>query len=411
MLAFITPSDFDLASLTTFGLSAKPASDSPIGYFGTGLKYAFATLLRNGCEIEISTPSATYTVVTESIDFRGASHSRLYLETYREACSERIALPFTLDLGKNWTPLMAYRELESNTRDEQGVTIASPEALAAYRRQHDTSQSTMILVSGKTIDEAFAQRDQMFLSISSYGKPLWANANLEVYPAKPSDHIQVFYRGVSVLRSNDGQKPAFVYNLLSEVKLTEDRTLDFYSAAYRIASETWGNKDFPFELFEKVLHNNRGLEVVYSSNLCLEHANKMLDLFDAGEVKFHLDHINTARHLTGRKFRPRPTAIDATYQSQLDAALSILAQNRIEVTTPIFIIESNPQFTGLASHDDTAIYLTLEAFEQGQIYLIGTIYEEHLHITKGFQDETRKFQDYLIDKIARMFFLSARKGA
>ena len=44
-VSFITPGQIDLENVFTFGISAKE-SDNPIGFFGTGLKFAIATLLR-----------------------------------------------------------------------------------------------------------------------------------------------------------------------------------------------------------------------------------------------------------------------------------------------------------------------------------------------------------------------------
>jgi hypothetical protein len=411
MLTFLTPSPFDLTSLTTFGLSAKPAAPnaSPIGYFGTGLKYAIATCLRHGCKVSIQTPDESYALVVGEIDFRGTPHSRLYLDATPGVTAERIALPFTLDLGKNWTPLMAYRELESNTRDEQGVTLASAEALAAYRRQHDTSTSTLITVSGEAIDEAYAQRDLIFLSPSFHGKPLWTSPSLEVYRAPAGTRSQVFYRGVSVLR-DAGEATPYIYNLLDEVRLTEDRTLDYYSAAFRIADHTWGNPDFPFSLLSRIAKLERTIDTTYAdSRLHETHAEALLNAFESGEA-FPLSLISTARIKTGRKFRPHLVEIDATYQVQLDEALSILQKNGIKITAPIFILEPHEQFTGLATHDEKAIYLTTEAFARGQIYLIGTLFEEWTHISTGLRDESRALQEYLIDKIARLFYLSARKS-
>ena len=43
---FITPTDLPLDAFTTFGVNHKPNTDSPIGYFGTGLKYVVAIVAR-----------------------------------------------------------------------------------------------------------------------------------------------------------------------------------------------------------------------------------------------------------------------------------------------------------------------------------------------------------------------------
>ncbi len=42
----------DPSSITTFGVSSKE-NPGAIGFFGTGLKYAIAILLREGCDITI----------------------------------------------------------------------------------------------------------------------------------------------------------------------------------------------------------------------------------------------------------------------------------------------------------------------------------------------------------------------
>ena len=49
----VTKGKLDLRSLSTFGLNAKPNTTNPIGYFGTGMKYAIAVLLRKHVSIEM----------------------------------------------------------------------------------------------------------------------------------------------------------------------------------------------------------------------------------------------------------------------------------------------------------------------------------------------------------------------
>ena len=53
MLIFTNPGIIDPRSISTFGVNAK-ASTNPIGHFGTGLKYAIATILRNDGSITIN---------------------------------------------------------------------------------------------------------------------------------------------------------------------------------------------------------------------------------------------------------------------------------------------------------------------------------------------------------------------
>ena len=56
---FTNPGEIDIRAVTTMGVNVKEGSSS-IGYFGTGLKYAIATLLREGQEIIIHSGLTTY---------------------------------------------------------------------------------------------------------------------------------------------------------------------------------------------------------------------------------------------------------------------------------------------------------------------------------------------------------------
>ena len=47
------PGLIDLHGITTFGVCAKPEAENPIGYFGTGLKYALAFFLGEGLKLEL----------------------------------------------------------------------------------------------------------------------------------------------------------------------------------------------------------------------------------------------------------------------------------------------------------------------------------------------------------------------
>ena len=113
---FSNPGHMDILAATTLGVNAK-TNDSPIGYFGTGLKYAIATLLRHNHEIVISIGDTYYTFFSTPMKSRNKSY---HLVEMRINGDERRPLGFTTDLGKNWGIREAYRELYSNMLDEEG---------------------------------------------------------------------------------------------------------------------------------------------------------------------------------------------------------------------------------------------------------------------------------------------------
>ena len=77
-ITFQNPGEIDIRGATIAGLSAK-VGDSPIGKFGTGLKYAIASILRWGGEVTIYSGTDCYIFESEAIDFRGSEHHQVVM--------------------------------------------------------------------------------------------------------------------------------------------------------------------------------------------------------------------------------------------------------------------------------------------------------------------------------------------
>ncbi len=116
MITFSNPGKIDIRLITTLGVNVKE-SDNPIGYFGTGLKYAIAVLLREKQKVEIWSGTERIAFEIRPDTVRGKSFGFIWLGTARSPWQ---CLGFTTELGKNWTLENAYRELYSNCMDEGG---------------------------------------------------------------------------------------------------------------------------------------------------------------------------------------------------------------------------------------------------------------------------------------------------
>lgn len=210
-LVFKTPGLLDLRALTTFGVNAKPKSENPIGYFGTGLKFAMAVLARLDCDATIFIGKEAYTLEMVKDQFREKEFGFLKLRHSNEVLTECIDLPYTTELGKDWQPWQIFRELYANTLDESG------EAYIAEGREAGKEGCTKIVISGNVMASEFKERDKTFLpDAKQIGS--WPET-VQVFDA-PSKHI--YYRGLRVL---DLKEPAaLTYNILSTIALTEDRT-------------------------------------------------------------------------------------------------------------------------------------------------------------------------------------------
>ncbi|MGL5005166.1 MAG: hypothetical protein ACRDAM_19670, partial [Casimicrobium sp.] len=222
---------FPLEVLQMMGLSAKTNSN-PIGQFGTGAKYAIAILLRtgHGVSLQRSCDKEPILFTLESEVFRDQSYQSIYMHT-RDA---KIKLPFTSDYGKSWDVKMAFREMWSNMLDEE---------------ENETEEWSAWKVVGQAFADAYALRDEMFLS--SRGviyKSEAGPANIEVINA-PSRHVYV--KGVAAFESE--KTFARTYNC-NDLKLSEDRQIDSYDFYYRLPCRVllYLEQTLDFEIFNLV---------------------------------------------------------------------------------------------------------------------------------------------------------------
>ncbi len=198
---FYNKEAIDLNVVRLMGLNIKH-TENPIGFFGTGLKFAVSVLLREGLTVTIVRESVAHLFDTITKNVRGEEVQIVRLDGEE--------LGFTTQLGRNWQVWEAYRELHSNTLDEGGEISDEPP------RPQDFD--TIIVVEGAAIEEAFASRHDIFLNPEEIMIHKWCG--VEIHEAR--DRFG-FYRGIRAIELES--PPLFAYNVLTDLELTEDRTI------------------------------------------------------------------------------------------------------------------------------------------------------------------------------------------
>lgn len=127
MIIFENTGEIDPRLVMLIGVNVKE-TESPIGFFGTGLKYAVACLARWGESLTIQSSTAEFTFAVE--------------ETVPSWVSPRT-------LGKTWEPWMIYRELWCNAHDE-----LAPSVYEASRLPTPRAGLTRVIASGDKIEAA-----------------------------------------------------------------------------------------------------------------------------------------------------------------------------------------------------------------------------------------------------------------
>lgn len=223
MLVFSNHGEIDPRLITTLGTNVK-LNASPIGEFGTGLKYTLAILLRKGFAFTVCSGRRKFEFETEEEEIRGKTFQMINMveNDLLSGKPQVTRLGFTTELGAKWQLWMAYRELRSNCQDEGGSIELLPDGTEVSCEPG----MTKICVWG--LDHWHQNAGQVFLDETP---ALWANTDIEIHEGLSSS---LFYRGIRVKKLD---KPSlYTYNILSTMTLTEDRTLEgMWYANYYLA--------------------------------------------------------------------------------------------------------------------------------------------------------------------------------
>lgn len=202
-VVFETPGTLDMRAVKVLGLHSKPDSENPIGFFGTGLKYAIAVALREDCSIIIETGGKSHFFSKKKENFRDKEFDFISMNDE--------LLPYTTELGKGWKLWQAFRELYSNTLDEDGSTYLIEEEESFH------PSKTYITVEGDAFVREFDERYNTFLRGG-----VRTGTGVQIIKARSS---HVFYRGLRIMDLK--RSSLFTYNILDPISLTEDRTAKY----------------------------------------------------------------------------------------------------------------------------------------------------------------------------------------
>ncbi len=383
MIIFRNKGVIDPKSITTFGVSSKE-NPGAIGFFGTGLKYAIAILLREGCEITIHAGK-------RKLEF-GVKRQKVRVDNFDVVTMNKRALGFTTEVGKTWEVWQAFRELYCNTVDELG------EVFEAQEVPEVGADETVIVVHGEKFLDVWASRSDIILST----EPLERNEAVHIHPG-PSHFV--FYRGVRAYRLD--QPTQFTYNIQKKVDLTEDRTIKYswdITAAIRRglceSVETQVIKEAvtaPKGTFEHQLD----FEGVEPSKPFLSIVSELARNFDSSLSRSALK-------------ASQVWIMDQLHDQATPMALSELERTRLEKAATFcerlgFAVREYPiivsEFLGeevLGRAHEGKIYISKRTLMMGTKMLAGTLIEEFIHLRHSLYDETRTMQNFLMDTIVSL---------
>lgn len=369
---FMNNGYFDVRQMLTFGLSVK-SGDNPIGFFGTGFKYAIAIILRLGGTIKVTSGDEITVFECKKETIKGKEFGMVY---YNDKPAG-----FTTHLGANWAAWQAFRELYCNTKDEGG-TIS---------RQLQPFE-TVIEVNCKEIFKALEDKNDYFLE----GEPDFTLRGIaEIYnTSKP----YIYYRGIAVKEIKENK---LSYNILSSISLTEDRTCRFqYEIEYKIQQvlQALDNKEILKNILKAGDHYEAGVQFDMDYTTSKEFIDATLELIERDGIAAR-EAMDLVRKLTKHKVEFKEFYMSEVQHKMFKKACLFLEFIDVYAEKyPIKFVE----FLGegvMGCAADGNIYIAKLAFEMGTKQLASTLLEEWVHTKTGCADFDRRMQNWLFDKI------------
>jgi hypothetical protein len=377
-VSFINRGLIDLRAVRTFGVSAKEC-DNPIGFFGTGLKYAIAICLRLGCTVTLFRGLERFEFSTSGISMRGAD--------FKVVTMNGEELGFTIDLGRTWEAWQAFRELYCNTLDEGG---------SVHDGEVDPAEEhTALVVSGAPFHAAYLQRNQIVLS----APPAFTTANVEIH-LRHSPHA--YYRGIRAGQLE--RHSALTYNIKSSMELTEDRSIKniyVFHNEVKDAVLTTDSADF-IRAFLRAPEDS--LEAALDLDTWTSPSETFLQTVEAIGFRLITNNSTLKVYKKHRKvlLAPDATPLNKIEQMQLDRALKFCGRIGYNIPEYPVVVTADLGERVWGRAYEGKIYVNRSAFSVGTKIVAGTLIEEYIHLRHDLRDESRALQDHLLNALVGM---------
>jgi hypothetical protein len=408
--------EIDINGLILMGGSTKRDSKTSIGFFGSGNKYAIATLINKGISFRIFSGENEVVITTKEILFRDKTFKQIFINGKETS--------LTTDMGPLWEEWFAVREWVSNSIDEGESNIVpsttSINARAGYTRIYvEARDGIKDVVDNWNNYFSFDRED---IHYEDGGNRILGNTDEE-------ESMVLFRRGIRSYHAR-GTKSLYHYDMKDFV-INESRIIDdtfeanllitrFYSSlkdeniiknilknAYngeyyesrlswyyglsRTLSEAWRRAIGD----HKIIVGDYGGHFVTEQQtypcyiVCTDLARKIKSSFpdvtvygllDGGEVCI-IDKVDlTPRH-----------------NFLLNECKKFFEESKYSVDYPIEVVNFVNKSDQLGLAKDGTIYISDKLFTKGKREIAVTIIEENEHLKTGYKDCSRAFQQHFIN--------------
>lgn len=406
--------ELDISSLILLGASTKRNDNSKIGFFGSGNKYAIATLMRKGIKFHIFSGEREVDITTEEVSFRDMRFEKIIIDG--------MPTSLTTDMGPQWEPWMAVREWVSNSIDE-GVYNVIPEAEVVSGRDGYTRfyvehhESIFDMIENWNSYFTFEREDA-----------LASNKDGKLFPQIDMDNNVVLYRKGIRCFFDKGVTSLYQYDI-PNLEINESRLVDsLFNAEYRVVKflNTVTNTSVLKKILKEAFTENKwegrlpwrwGISnlntswreaidnhVIIVDNVSgyyidIQHSMPcyIVSVEMAQQIKRSFPDVKIyGMDDAGESLGYKDCTTTPKQEYILKEAVRFCEETNYEIGYPIKIVEfEESSILGRASNN--TILLSSKLFDEGKRSVVVTIIEENEHLKTGYKDCSRAFQNHLFN--------------
>lgn len=419
-----TQTIFDPKMFHYMGLSTKRDDINTIGKFGSGLKYAISWLMRNDLLFSVSMNGNPIKMsYTQDIVIDHKDNSEINV---RVLSVNDVPTSITSLMGPDWEPWQVLREMLCNAYD------ADPKFtwdLCRHPNYEDTGTS-MVIQLNPELSGILADYSRYFRFSEATDKPL-------IVPSKIQP-LRIYFQGVLIYENDTINVP--FYFLTHEADINEMRK---WKEDWRAKESFWtallASDNYDVDLIKSVFYNSDLVSLMHSSSLIdvaipLPHIvdalkdweykteyDNLADYFAGNVDAIQLDTVSInahkilesrklGKHISRRKYNENgysEIAHSPILDKKLFEDLAWWAMHDIKMEYDFqFVDFQNDNVMASALVKEKKVLLSPKIFDENMFSVkerLSIYFEEHVHISTGFKDETRELQDYLFKTIVSLY--------
>jgi len=402
------------------GACTKREDDSKIGYYGSGLKYAIAVLVRNGIDFDVYAGTQKIDIGVQKENFRGKDFDVITI------CGEKSNL--TTEMGIDWKLWQSIREIYCNALDENCPELSNVDEINPIEGE----TAFYIQTSNEQIEAIISNWDKYF-SVSRAA--LTQNEDYQIYN-RIDETVCIYRKGIRCYDSC--YKSLYDYGF-KNIDITESRLIRYEFQIKEKMAEIWAKMattkmiDSLVNLYktDSDLKANEFIEghidwyysghffnqnwlAALKEKLLIpdEYAGWFMERMQQVDcVKLPTKLVKRLKEVFGDEIKSAFTdlgydfcILEPTKKQTflLSECMKFFEEVGLKIISPIKIAAFNGCRGILGKATDGDILLSDKLFNMGRKRIVEVIVEESAHLESKAGDGTREYQNYLIGQMITM---------